>query len=95
MNRLAATVALTVAVVLAACGGDDDPDAACARWETIQGTQTSDTEAVRVLNTIADEADSPTVRDRALELAILLEGTATQTEVGAAYEALDAACQVG
>jgi hypothetical protein len=85
---------LVAASVLVACGGDDEPDAACARWEAIQGRDISDTEAVERLNEIADEAEDENVRDRALELAILLEGTATQTEVGAAYEDLDAACQV-
>lgn len=85
---------LLVVSVLVACGGDDEPDAACAEWETIQGSQLSDTDAVDRLNQIADDAESGNVREKALELATLLEGTATQTEVGAAYEALDAACEV-
>lgn len=82
------------ALLLAACGGDDEADVACDRWQQIQGSQLSDDDAVDQLNAMADEADTEPVRAKALELATLLEGTATQTEVGAAYEELDAACQV-
>lgn len=88
------TLLCIAALLLAACGGDDEPDAACGRWEQIQGSQISDADAVDELNAIADDAEDRNVRDKALELATLLEGTATQTEVGAAYEELDAACQV-
>lgn len=81
-------------LALAACSGGGDPDAACARWETLKAAQASDAEAVTTLNAIADEAETRPVREHALDLAILLEGTATQTEVHAAYQELDAACDV-
>lgn len=90
--RLASAAILTLA--LAACGGDDGPDSACARWDDVQGSQITDTEAVDALNEIADDAETRPVRDAATDLAVLLQGTATQTEVHAAYEDLDAACQV-
>lgn len=81
-------------VVLAACGGDDGPEAACADWDRIQGTQISDAEAVEVLNDIADAAENTNVRDKAIDLAILIEGDATSTEIRVAYQEMDAACEV-
>lgn len=65
---------------------------ACASWNTIQGSDISDAGAVRVLNQIAATATNLQVIERANELAILLEGTATQTQVKVAYQNMDAAC---
>lgn len=87
-------LAVVVVVLLAACGGDDEPEAACADWDRIEGTDVSDAEAVEVLNRIADKAEHRPVRDKAVALAVLLEGDATPTEIRVAYQEMDAACEV-
>lgn len=83
--------AFAALALLAACS-DDTPDAACSRWDQIAGTNISDTQAVATLNRIADEAENGNVRDKAIDLATLLERNATQTEVHAAFQNMDAAC---
>lgn len=85
------TTIITALLVLGACGGDE-PDAGCERWERVRQEQISDDAAVEELNTIADRTENPYVRNRALDLAILLEGDSTQTEVRRGFEDLDAAC---
>jgi hypothetical protein len=88
---------LAAALLLTACGddggGDDATTTACERWDAIQGTQTSDADAAAELNEIADLSTNTNVSDKAEALAIALEGSATQTEIGQAYEDMDAACQ--
>lgn len=90
--RIVLALAAT-AITLAGCG-DDGPDdrAACEQWSELAAASPSDQEAVRQLNEIADISTNRPVRDKALALAIALEGSATQTEVRQAYEAMDAAC---
>ena len=84
--------------VLAGCSGDSQTKAsssdkqACALWNGIQGTQASDSSAVRTLNQIADLATNLQVIKRANGLAIALEGSSTQTQVHIAYQEMDAAC---
>lgn len=89
------TLSLFAALTLLACSDNGTTDRtvqACRRWDAIQGTQASDAEAVAELNEIADLSEDEAVRDKAEALAIALEGDRTQTEVGRAYEELDAAC---
>jgi len=85
------------AMLLAGCddgGTDDATTAACADWDALQeqAGSTEDAEAVERLRAIADRATNANVSDKAIDLAILLEGVATQTEVHEAFLDMDAAC---
>lgn len=97
MTARLATAALAAAAALLAACGDDGPDSAtreaCDRWNTIAGSTISDSDAVDELNHIADLATNRNVANKAVALAIALEGGVTQTEVGVAYEEMDAACK--
>lgn len=94
---MARSIVVMLALTVAACSDDSADDAttqACERWDAIAGSDTSDAEAASELNEIADLSTNANVTDKAEALAIALEGDVTQTEVGQAFEDMDAACQV-
>jgi hypothetical protein len=97
--KSAVVLAVSIAALLfAGCGGGSSASPgdkqACALVDGMVGKNYADASAVKTLNQIADTASNLQVIKKANAMAILLEGTGTQTQIKVAFGELDAACSV-